>query len=106
MRALMLAPLLMLPSLAQAQVKTGLSRAELQTVSVQPPSGARLDLGLAAPDTGGTLRSIGAVLQGRSGFITFVDYTCHTLCGTELMLLADGIRRAGLKPQDFRIVVI
>lgn len=106
MRVLMLALLLMMPNLAQAQVRAGLSRAELQTVSVQPPRGARLDLGLTAPDTGGTLRSIGTVLQGHPGFVNFVDYTCHTLCGTELMLLADGIRRAGLKPQDFRIVVI
>ena len=102
MRVLMLLMLLMAPNAAWA----GLSRAELQTVSVRPPPGARLNLALAARDTSGLPRSIGAALQGHPGFVNFVDYTCHTLCGTELMLLADGIRRAGLKPDTFRIIAI
>lgn len=98
----MLALLLMTPNMAWA----GLSRAELQTVSIRPPPGARLDPSLSAPDTGGARRSIGTLLQNRPGFINFVDYTCHTLCGTDLMLLADGIQRAGLRPQDVHIIVI
>lgn len=84
----------------------GLSRAALQIVAVDPPAAARLDPTLTAPDTNGKTRSIAAILQGHPGFINFVDYTCHTLCGTDLMLLADGIRRAGLKASDFRIIAI
>src|SRR5581483_6402859 len=102
MRLMALLLLLLLPSEARA----GLSRAELQSVSIKPPANARLDLKLSAPDTSGTRRNIGTLLQGRPGFVNFVDYTCHTLCGTDLMLLADAIRRAGLRPNDFRIVVI
>jgi protein SCO1/2 len=94
--------LLMTPGEAWA----GLSRAALQSVSVRPPAAARLDPALTAPDTNGTVRSIGTLLQGHPGFVTFVDYTCRTLCGTDLMLLADGIRRAGLRPGAFRIIVI
>lgn len=102
MRLLMLLLLLLMPGQAWAR----LSRAALQSVSVRPPPGAKLDAALTAPDTNGTVRSIGTWLQGRPGFVTFVDYTCRTLCGTDLMLLADGIRRAGLRPGAFRIVVI
>ena len=84
----------------------GLPRAVLDTVGVQPPPNARLDLNITAPDPRGQLRSLRAALAGKPAFLNFVDYTCNTLCGTDLMLLADGIRRAGLKPADFRILVI
>jgi protein SCO1/2 len=83
----------------------GLPRDALKGVEAAPPPGARLDLALAAPDANGHRRSIGQILGGRRGFVTFVDYTCNTLCGTELMLLADAIRRAELAPSQFRIIV-
>jgi len=101
-RILTLILLLLMPGGAMA----GLSRTTLQTVSANPPPGAKLDLSLTAPDTSGTRHSIGVLLQGHPGFVNFVDYTCRTLCGTDLMLLSDAIRRAGLKPADFRIIAI
>jgi protein SCO1/2 len=102
MRIMTLLLLFAMPSAAWA----GLSRVELQTVSVSPPPAAKLDLALSAPDASGASRSVAAILQGHPGFVNFADYTCHTLCGTDLMLLADGIRRAGLRPADFRIIVM
>jgi protein SCO1/2 len=45
------------------------------------------------------------LLGGKPAFLNFVDYTCNTLCGTDLMLLADAIRRAGLDPAAFHILV-
>jgi protein SCO1/2 len=84
----------------------GLSRAVLETIQAKPPPGAHLDLALSAPDSTGRRRTIGQILGGRPAFVNFVDYTCNTLCGTDLMLLADGIRRAGLRPSDFRLIVI
>lgn len=83
-----------------------LPRAVLESLSAAPPPGARLDLNLVAPDSRGKTRSIGQILGGKPGFVSFVDYTCNTLCGTDLMLLSDGIQRAGLKPGDIRILVI
>jgi protein SCO1/2 len=83
----------------------GLPRDALQTVEAAPPPGARLDLALAAPDARGDRRTIGQILGGRRGFVGFVDYTCNTLCGTELMLLSDAIRRAHLAPSQLRIIV-
>lgn len=101
-RIVVLFLLLIVPAHAWAR----LPRATLQSVSVQPLPGAKLDLTLTAPDTTGTARNIGVLLQGHPGFVNFVDYTCHSLCGTDLMLLADGIRRARLKLSTFRIIVI
>jgi protein SCO1/2 len=92
--------------LTATQAMAGLSRAVLDKVRAEPPPGARLDLGLAAPDTTGRRRTIAQILGGRPAFVNFVDYTCNTLCGTDLLLLADGIHRAGLSPRDFRIIVI
>jgi protein SCO1/2 len=84
----------------------GLPRAVLDSLGVRPPPGARLDLGMTAPDAQGRVRSLRAILAGKPAFLNFVDYTCNTLCGTDLMLLTDGIRRAGLKPDDLRILAV
>lgn len=102
MRWALLLLCVILPGLAQA----ALPRATLDGVGVRLPAQARLDMRLAAPDIGGKRRSLGDIAEGRPVFVNFVDYTCNTLCGTDLMLLADGIRRAGLKPADLRIIVL
>jgi protein SCO1/2 len=102
-RAALVLGLLLLPV---GGVDAGLPRAALQSVAASPPPGARLPLDLSARDTDGRLRSIGGILAGRPAFVNFIDYTCNTLCGTDLMLLTDAIRRAGLRPSDFRIIVI
>ena len=99
---LLIALALLLPSAAEA----GLSRPEIDGVGSAPPPGARLDLSLAAPDSDGARRAIGEVLGDRPGFVTLVDYTCNTLCGTALMLLGAAIERARLDPERFRIVVL
>lgn len=93
-------------ALSSTPAAAGLSRSVLNTIAAKPPSGARLDLDLSAPDATGRRRTIREILGGRPAFVNFVDYTCNTLCGTELLLLADGIHRAGLNLADFRIIVI
>ncbi|HEX3755784.1 MAG TPA: hypothetical protein VHV26_12000 [Rhizomicrobium sp.] len=92
----------LLPGAAEA----GLSRAALDTVAARLPPGAHLDMGISARDTAGTSRSLRDIAGGRPVFLNFIDYTCNTLCGTDLMLLANGIQRAGLRPGDFRIIVL
>jgi protein SCO1/2 len=84
----------------------GLPRSDLASVSAAPPAGARLDLSLAAPDIDGRVRRIGEAMAGRDAFLIFADYTCNTLCGTSLQLLADAIERARFDPASYRILVI
>lgn len=93
--------LLLVPAAARAE----LPRSVLSEVAAKPPPGARLDLRLAAADSSGGRRTLGDILAGRPAFLVFVDYTCNTLCGTELQLLAAAIGRAHLDPSRFRIVV-
>lgn len=83
-----------------------LTRAQLRTVSALPPFGARLDPNLTARDTNGKLRTIRNVLSGRTGFVSFVDYNCNTLCGTDLALLSIAIQNAHFAPSQYRIVAI
>jgi protein SCO1/2 len=92
-------------SLAVA-AEAALTEAELAGLAASLPPHARLDPGLAAPDTDGATRTIGGILAGRPAFFTFVDYTCTTLCGTSLALLGGVLERSKLAPSDYRIVVM
>jgi protein SCO1/2 len=92
--------------LAAMPAHAALTRAQLRTVSASPPPGAHLDPNLTARDSTGKLRSIGSLLAGRTGFVTFVDYTCNTLCGTDLALLSIAIQNAHLASSQYRIVAI
>jgi protein SCO1/2 len=83
----------------------GLSRADLASVAAAPPKGARLDPDLAAPDVTGKRWTMRQLLAGHSVFFNFIDYTCNTLCGTDLELLSAGIQDAHLDPSSYRIVV-
>jgi protein SCO1/2 len=89
-----------------AEAQAGLTQAQLANVTASPPPNARLDLGLAAPDSTGMTRTIGGILDGRPAFFTFVDYTCTTLCGTSLALLGQALERSKLAPSDYRVVVM
>ncbi|HWC88710.1 MAG TPA: SCO family protein, partial [Pirellulales bacterium] len=86
--------------------EAGLPRSQLAAVAAEPPADARLDLSISAPDTDGRLRTIGGILAGRPGFLIFADYTCNTLCGTALELLAGSLAEAGIEPASYRIIVI
>lgn len=89
-----------------APAAAGLPRAELAAVAAAPPTGARLDLSLAALDTAGHVRRLGDIMGGRAAFLMFADFTCNTLCGTSLQLLAAALEHERLDPATYRIVVI
>jgi protein SCO1/2 len=84
----------------------GLTKADLAAVAADPPPGARLDLALSAVDAQGHRRTLGDILQGRTAFVAFADYTCNSLCGTVLGLLSGAIAGAHLAPSQYRIVVL
>jgi len=92
--------------LAAMPAEAGLTRAQLASVDAAPPAGARLDLHFATRDATGTWRSLQHILNGRPAFVTFVDYTCTTLCGTDLELLSQAILSSRLVPSQYRILVI
>ncbi|HEY2034198.1 MAG TPA: SCO family protein [Rhizomicrobium sp.] len=96
---------LILMVLLASPAAAGLSRADLASVSAAPPPGARLDPNLSARDVTGRRWTMRELLAGHSVFFNFVDYTCNTLCGTDLELLSAGIQNAHLNPADYRIVV-
>jgi protein SCO1/2 len=102
MRAILLLVVLLIAVPADAS----LSRADLSKVALSPSKNARLDLTLTAPDAEGRTRKLADVLAERPAFLTFVDYTCNTLCGTDIQLIAAAIGRAGLTPNSYRFVVI
>jgi protein SCO1/2 len=92
--------------LSATAAQAGLPQADLSTVEAAPPLGARLDTRLMVKDVDGTARSIADRLAGRPGFVIFVDYTCNTLCGTELALLSAAIEGAALDRSGFHILVM
>lgn len=91
---------------AASSAQAALSRAQLAGVSASLPASAFLDPAMAARDINGRTRHLGKILNGRPGFVLFVDYSCNTLCGTDLVLFSAAILKSGLKPNDYRIVVI
>ncbi len=98
-----LAPLLLVAFLATPAM-AGLSRAQLAVVSAKPPPGARLDVNLMARDISGRRRTLRELLANRTTFLSFVDYTCNTLCGTDLELLGAAIQKAQLPATEYRIL--
>lgn len=99
--ALMLAaPLLALASAGAAP----LSPAQLDTVGVDPPPGARLPGGGFVDQAGQPfiLRA-----DGRVTLLMFADYSCRHLCGPGLVLTAGALHDAGLVPgRDYRLLLI
>lgn len=103
MRSLTLAALILVACTVVS--RAALPRDVLEKVSARPQAGARLDPAVSAADIGGHRERIGALLAGKPGLLLFADYTCSTLCGTELVLLSASLRRSQSKPSDFHVIV-
>lgn len=103
MKALLVLIVLFLPIVP---AKAALTRDAIAQVSADPPAGAHLDPGFSAPDIQGRMRNLAEILAGRPGFLLFIDYSCHNICGTELALLGAAIGREKLAPSSFRILAI
>lgn len=86
--------------------QAGLTRTELQGVAVSLQSGARIDLSLTAHDVEGRRRSFNNWLGGKPALLVFVDYTCTSLCGSDLRLLAFAIESSGLRTDEYHLLVI
>lgn len=83
-----------------------LTPAALNSAGVYLPANAVLPLNLVAPDLSDQRRSFASVFAGKPGFVIFADYTCKTLCGPALVLLAAGLAKSTLPPDSWRLAVI
>jgi protein SCO1/2 len=103
MRLLVLALLLTCIALG---AEAALPRSVLDDVSVSLPPRAQMDLGLSAADAAGRPITLRSAFDGHPAFVTFADFTCTSLCGSDLRLLSNAIESAGLDPNAYRLLVI
>ncbi|HEY2889656.1 MAG TPA: SCO family protein [Dongiaceae bacterium] len=97
---------LLLAAILAAPAQAGVTAAQLSGVEAKSPAHARFDPALVIADVTGRRATLTAFLHGRPAFLVFADYTCHTLCGTELFSLGAALEQARLPPDSFQIVVM
>jgi protein SCO1/2 len=79
----------------------------LAQVDAAPPPGARLPTAIVMTDENGANRSLGEALGGRPNVLILADFTCRTLCGPILAIVAAGLAKTGLQAgSDFGLVVV
>lgn len=72
-----------------------------------PPAGAHLSLDLPARDEAGRPTTLRAATAGRRIVLVFADYSCTTLCGTALGLVAAALPETGLRlGRDVELLVL
>lgn len=87
--------------------EAGIVTSQIQRVEAAPAANAVLPLGLRFTDDAGHTMTLGEAIDRRSAVVTFVDYTCRTLCGPILELTLAGLSRTGLRPgSDYRLIVL
>lgn len=101
--ALILALLLGLAAPALA----ALTEAELASVELAPPPGARLPPDLPLVDDTGRAVTPAGLRTGRPAVLVLADFTCTTLCGTALAMAAGSLEAARLVPGvDYDFLVL
>jgi protein SCO1/2 len=84
-----------------------LTRADLEAVGLKPPPDAKVPGELVLTDSDARLVTLRAMTASRPTLLLLVDFTCRTICGPLLSIIAADILRAGLAPgRDFNLVVI
>ncbi|ACL61632.1 hypothetical protein [Methylobacterium nodulans] len=108
MRRILLALLIaLLPVAAPVTAQAGLSEADLAGAGLSPPAGARLPLALRFTDQTGRVLALGDALGERPALVLPVDFTCRTLCGPALAVVASVLAQTGLRPgADYRLIVL
>ncbi|ACA20105.1 conserved hypothetical protein [Methylobacterium sp. 4-46] len=99
--------LALLIALAPCAARAGLAASELAAAGLAPPAGARLPLGARVTDESGRSLALGEALGGRPALLVPVDFTCRTLCGPALAVVAGALGETGLRPgADYRLIVL
>jgi protein SCO1 len=84
-----------------------LTKADLDAVGLDPVAGAKVPGELMLTESDGRVVALGAITASRPTLLLLVDFTCRTICGPVLSIVAADILRAGLVPgRDFNLLVI
>jgi protein SCO1/2 len=87
--------------------QAGLTERDLAEVRLAPPAAARIPLSLAFQNLDGQANTLGAVLGGHPGLLIPVDYTCRSVCGPTLSIVAAAVSESGLRAdRDYRLIVV
>jgi protein SCO1/2 len=98
--------ILMALVLGAPSADAGLSRSDLAAVSVALSPSAHVDLDLTSHDATGRALTMREVFDGRPALVTFVDFTCTSLCGSDLHLLSAALEGGRIPPDQYRLVAI
>jgi len=91
------------PCLAHAE----LNGQQLGNIEAAPEPSAPLPGDLKLENEAGEIHPVQQWLGGKPTLWVLADYTCKTLCGPIVSVVADALRQTGLRPgADFRFIVI
>jgi protein SCO1/2 len=87
-------------------VHAELTGSKIGEVEAAPKPNAALPLQLKLESEAGDIRPLHQWLDGKPTVWVLADYTCKSLCGPVVSIVADALRQTGLKPgNDFRFIV-
>jgi protein SCO1/2 len=87
--------------------RAALSKVDIARVEATPAPNARLPLDLTLTDEQGAAKTVQTWLNGKPAVWVFADYTCKTLCGPVIGIVADALEKSGLRPgRDFSYMVV
>ncbi len=90
-----------------APLHAAVTQRELASVDIVLPSHATLPLSLPLRGEDGAATPIQVWLANKPSVWVLADYTCETLCGPVLSIVADALVHSGLRPGiDFRLIVV
>lgn len=85
----------------------GLTEAQIDSVALQPPPGARVPMALAFTGLDGQPTTLGDAIGGRPTLLLPADFTCTEICGPALSVAADALGKTGLRAgTDYSVVVV
>jgi len=89
-----------------APSRAAITRRDLAEVGVTPPPGAALPLDLPLHEDA-TSKPLRAWLGAKPAVLVLADYTCETLCGPIISIVADALDHSGLRAgTDFDLIVV
>jgi protein SCO1/2 len=87
--------------------RAALTQSEIAQVAAVPVPNASLPLQAPLTDEQGATKSLQQWLNGKPTIWVLADYTCKTLCGPVIGVVADALDKSGLRPgRDFNYMVL
>jgi protein SCO1/2 len=85
----------------------GLAERDLAVVTLAPGPEARVPNSLVFRDLRNRMLTLGEALTGRPGVLVPVDYTCRSICGPALSVVAAALSQTDLQAgRDYRLIVV